>query len=741
MAEPLRFDGRVALVTGAGAGIGREYALLFAERGAAVVVNDLGGTFKGEGSSTRAADQVVEEIKAKGGKAVPNYDSVEFGEKLVETALQAFGRIDIIVNNAGIIRDKSFARISDLDWDLIHKVHLRGAFSVTRAAWPHMKKQNYGRIIMTSSASGIYGNFGQANYSSAKLGLVGFCNTLAIEGQKYNIHCNTVAPSAGSRMTETVMPPELVAALKPEYIAPLTVYLCHEGCQENGSLFEVGAGWIGKLRWQRTKGAIVREPGKTMTPEQVRDKWNEITDFSDPEYPSSAADSTRLLVKVLRTLNPEGDNNRQTSNPSSSTSKGGIDPEVAKSSNIKPGKFTYGPKEVILYALGVGSSTKEPDYLKFLFEGAEEFCVLPSFAVIPAMNSTSGLFVGGIPGLQIDPTKILHGEQYVELFKPIPTSGTLTSYPKVADILDKGSGAVILLNVETFDEKNEKVAFNQFTTFVTRAGGFGGKRNSDAAILPKDPPSRPPDASMTEKTSIDQAALYRLSGDRNPLHIDPSFAAMGGFNQPILHGMCTFGFATRHVLKQYANNDVTKIKAIKVRMSKPVLPGETLKTDMWKEGSRVFFQCKVVENGNVCLSGSYVDLNEDASAVKVTTTPQASPGLQSDMVFHEMAKQMGSRPGLAKKIGAIYLWNITKDGQQASQWTVDMKSGDGAIYRGEPAQGKADCTITVADGDFAQLVSGKLNAQEAFMKGLLKLKGNIMLAQKLGILFQEQAKL
>ncbi|XP_057396347.1 peroxisomal multifunctional enzyme type 2-like [Balaenoptera acutorostrata] len=211
-------------------------------------VNDLGGDFMGVGKGSLAADKVVEEIRRKGGKAVANYDSVEAGEKVVKTALDAFGRIDVVINNAGILRDRSFGRISDEDWDIIQRVHLRGSFLVTRAAWDHMKKQKFGRIIMTSSASGIYGNFGQANYCAAKLGLLGLSNCLAVEGEKSNIHCNTIAPTAGSRLTQNILPDDLLEALKPDYVAPLVLWLCHESCEENGGLFEVGAGWIGKCK-------------------------------------------------------------------------------------------------------------------------------------------------------------------------------------------------------------------------------------------------------------------------------------------------------------------------------------------------------------------------------------------------------------------------------------------------------------------------------------------------------------
>uniref|UniRef100_A0A670JH01 Peroxisomal multifunctional enzyme type 2 n=1 Tax=Podarcis muralis TaxID=64176 RepID=A0A670JH01_PODMU len=715
-------------------GLGRAYALAFAERGASVVVNDLGGDFKGHGKSSSAADNVVEEIRAKGGKAVANYDSVEAGEKLVKTALDAFGRIDILINNAGILRDRSFARISDEDWDIIHKVHLRGSFLVTRAAWNHMKNQNFGRIIMTSSAAGIYGNFGQANYSAAKLGLLGLANTLAVEGRKYNIHCNTIAPTAGSRLTQTVMPQDMLDAFKPEYVAPLVLWLCHESCQENSGLFEVGAGWIGKLRWERSLGAIVRQKNQPMTPEEVQNKWEIICDFNNANKPRTIQESVSMLNDVLSQIESQDVSPNPTSY-SASRSSTGFDPSQSIGQKLPTMSYEYSHLQPILYALGVGMSTKDPDHLKFLFEGSEEFCCLPSFGVIPAQASMLDGGLSSVPGLNIDFTKVLHGEQYLELYKPLPTSGKLTSEATIADILDKGSGALILLDVNTYSGK-DLLCYNQFSVFVVGAGGFGGKRSSEKTKVTVNPPNRPPDATAMDLTTGDQAALYRLSGDWNPLHIEPGFAALGGFQKPILHGLCSFGFAARHVLKHFANNDVTKFKAIKVRFAKPVYPGQTLQTEMWKEGSRIHLQTKVKETGEVAIGGAYVDLTSSSEQPSAKVV-----GLKSDLVFGEIGrriKELGSE--LVKKVNAIFQWNITKDGKTAVQWTMDLKNGSGDVYQG-PARGKADTIFSLSDDDFVDLVLGKINPQKAFISGKLKVKGNIMLSQKLGTILQQYAKL
>eukprot|EP00002_Diphylleia_rotans_P031160 TRINITY_DN6461_c0_g1_i1.p1 TRINITY_DN6461_c0_g1~~TRINITY_DN6461_c0_g1_i1.p1 ORF type:complete len:308 (+),score=83.43 TRINITY_DN6461_c0_g1_i1:57-980(+) len=294
----LRYDGRVAIVTGAGNGLGRAYALFLASRGAKVVVNDLGGSATGQGADATPAQRVVDEIKKNGGEAVANYDSVEFGDKIVQTAIDTWGRVDIVINNAGILRDVSFIKMKDSDWEIIFKVHVWGAYKVTKAAWPHMLKQGYGRIINTTSAAGIYGNFGQANYSAAKLALLGFSNTLALEGAKKNILTNTIAPIAGSRLTATVMPGDLVDALKPDFVVPLVSYLVHESSSENGGLFELGAGWISKLRWERTKG-VAFPINKVLLPEQIRDSWPQLSDFTDADKPISTQDAFSYLMKNL----------------------------------------------------------------------------------------------------------------------------------------------------------------------------------------------------------------------------------------------------------------------------------------------------------------------------------------------------------------------------------------------------------------------------------------------------------
>ncbi len=271
----LRFDGKVAVVTGAGHGLGRSHAQLLAERGAPVVVNDLGGALDGTGASTGPAAEVVETIKKNGGEAVASTDNVatpEGAAAIVQAALDAFGRVDILVNNAGILRDKSFGKMSVEEFDAVLAVHVRGSFLVSRAAFSHMKEQAYGRIVNTSSPAGLFGNFGQANYSTAKMGLVGFTKTLGIEGARANIKANAIAPIAWTRMTEALLPAEFETKFAPERISPLVAYLAHESCEASGEVFSVGGGRVARV-------FVAEGPGwrdDAISPEAIRDNWEAI---------------------------------------------------------------------------------------------------------------------------------------------------------------------------------------------------------------------------------------------------------------------------------------------------------------------------------------------------------------------------------------------------------------------------------------------------------------------------------
>jgi NAD(P)-dependent dehydrogenase (short-subunit alcohol dehydrogenase family) len=293
----LGFDGRVAIITGAGGGLGKQHALLLASRGALVVVNDLGGAVDGTGADVGAAQLVVDEITAAGGEAVADANSVatpEGGVAIVQTALDAFGRVDIVVNNAGILRDKSFANMNAELVDPVIDVHLRGAFHVTQPAWQHLREQNYGRIISTSSSSGLFGNFGQANYGAAKMGLVGFTRVLAVEGAKYGIKANAIAPLALTRMTEPLLGP-LGAKVAPERVSPLVAYLAHESCEATGRVFSAGGGRIAEVFIAEARGFHSAD----LTPELIAENWSAITEREGYVVPATSADETALYASAL----------------------------------------------------------------------------------------------------------------------------------------------------------------------------------------------------------------------------------------------------------------------------------------------------------------------------------------------------------------------------------------------------------------------------------------------------------
>ncbi|KAL8788670.1 MAG: hypothetical protein Q9213_001598 [Squamulea squamosa] len=599
--EKIEFPGKVVLITGAGGGLGRSYALLFAKLGASVVVNDL-----------MNPDDVVQEIQKMGGKAVGNKASAGDGDTVVKAAIDAFGRIDILINNAGILRDKAFANMDDDQWDQVIAVHLRGTYKTTKAAWPYFLKQKYGRIVNTTSTSGIYGNFGQANYAAAKLGILGFSRALAREGAKYNILVNTIAPNAGTNMTRSIMPEEMVQAFKPEQVAPLVVALSSDKIPQpaTGNLYEVGSGWHARTRWQRSGGHGFPVDVR-LTPEAVLKAWKDIINFDDgrADHPEDSQDGLKSIMNNMQ--------NKSKGKTGSSTDEGDVDYpaniEKAKKSQADGTEFSYDDRDVILYNLGVGAKRTE---LPLVYEGSDDFQVLPTYGVIPSFGAAVPYSMDDIMP-NFSPMMLLHGEQYLEIRKyPIATAAKLVSYPKLVEVVDKGNAAILVSGTTTKDAATgEDIFYNETSAFIRGSGGFGGPKkgsNRGAATAVHQPPKRQPDAVVEEATTEEQAALYRLNGDRNPLHIDPEFSKVGGFKVPILHGLCFFGISGKHIYHTFG-----AFKNIKVRFAGTVLPGQKLKTEMWKEGSRVIFQTRVVETGKLCIAGAGAELVDGGKGAKL----------------------------------------------------------------------------------------------------------------------------
>jgi multifunctional beta-oxidation protein len=336
--EELDFKGKVAIVTGAGAGLGRIYALQLAKRGAKLVINDLVNP-----------DDVVQEIQKLGGEAVGNKADVQNGEAVVKTAIDTWGRVDIVINNAGILRDKAFANMTDDQWDIINKVHLFGTYSVTKAAWPYMLKQKYGRILNTTSTSGIYGNFGQANYAAAKCGILGFSKSLALEGKKNNIFVNTVAPNAGTQMTRSIMPEEVVQALKPDYNAPLVILLVSDKAPvPTGGLYEMGSGWFAATRWQRTGGHGF-PVDVTLTPEAVLEQWERITNFDDGRA-DNPYDNASGLKSIMANMENTSKKSKKEKKPSKSNEEILKAQQTALAAKSEGTPFEYTERDVILYS-------------------------------------------------------------------------------------------------------------------------------------------------------------------------------------------------------------------------------------------------------------------------------------------------------------------------------------------------------------------------------------------------------
>ena len=296
------FKDKVAIVTGAGGGLGRSHALELSKRGAKVVVNDLGGSVDGSGGSSDAAEKVVKEIISSGGQAISNGSSVtdDNGVKLmIDQTIDEYGRIDILINNAGILIDKSFSKMEINDFEKVLNVHLMGTVKSTKAVWEIMKEQNYGRILVTSSSSGLYGNFGQTNYGAAKLGLVGFMNTLKLEGQKYNVHVNALTPVAYTRMTANLMPPEAENLLTPESVTPAAIYLVSDEAP-NGTILCAGAGVYSVSKIMESDGLSL---GLSATAEDIVNNWEKISNFDQAKSYNMGGEQTgKVFEKAIETI-------------------------------------------------------------------------------------------------------------------------------------------------------------------------------------------------------------------------------------------------------------------------------------------------------------------------------------------------------------------------------------------------------------------------------------------------------
>ena len=413
-------------------------------------------------------------------------------------------------------------------------------------------------------------------------------------------------------MTRSIMPEEMVQAFKPEQVAPLVVALSSDKVPNppTGNLFEVGSGWHARTRWQRSGGHGFPIDVR-LTPEAVLKEWKDIVNFDDgrADHPEDSQDGLKSIMNNMQ--NKRGGSSRKPAGDANPEILDNI--EKAKKMQAEGTEFLYDDKDVILYNLSIGAKRTE---LPLVYENSDSFQALPTFGVVPFFGASAPFSMDDILP-NFSPMMLLHGEQYLEIRKfPFPTNARLVSYPKLIEVVDKGNAAIMVSGTTTKDANTgQDIFYNEMSAFIRGSGGFGGPSkgsNRGAATAVYKPPQRQPDAVVEEATTDEQAALYRLNGDRNPLHIDPKFSKVGGFKTPILHGLCFFGISGKHVYQTYG-----PFKNIKVRFAGTVLPGQKLRTEMWKEGSKVIFQTKVVETGKLCIAGAGAELMTDGKSAKL----------------------------------------------------------------------------------------------------------------------------
>lgn len=404
-------------------------------------------------------------------------------------------------------------------------------------------------------------------------------------------------------MTRTVMPEEIVAMLKPDHVAPLVALLCSdEAPQPTNGLYECGSGYFSQIRWQRSGGHGFPFDIK-LTPEAVLENWNRIVAFDErADTPTMISNALAKGVENTKNLSAKPDDQADRNSQ--------ILANITKAKNAqgKATPFDWAERDVILYALSLGARHTE---LPLVYENDASFQVLPTFAVLPWLSSDLPYSYDDITK-DFSPMTLLHAEHYFEIHRtPIPTAAKTVTVSKLLDVIDKEKAAISVTGFETRDVKTGELLFyNEATVFLRGAGGFSGPRQATtkrvpASTAPNKPPARNADVVVEEKTTEDQAALYRLNGDYNPLHIDPEFSKVGGFKSPILHGLCTLGISGKHLYKAFGH-----FRNLKVRFTGVVLPGQTLQTSMWKERSKVLFHTLVVETGKVAISGGGAELLE-----------------------------------------------------------------------------------------------------------------------------------
>jgi NAD(P)-dependent dehydrogenase (short-subunit alcohol dehydrogenase family)/acyl dehydratase len=569
----LSLEGRVAIVTGAGNGLGRAHALELAARGACVVVNDVGGGLDGSSSDSGAAEAVASAIRARGGNAVADSHSVLEGAAVVNTALQEFGSLHIVVNNAGILRDSAFHKMSEADFAAVVDVHLRGSASVTLAAFPHLREQGYGRIIITTSSAGLLGNFGQGNYGAAKAGLYGLTRVLAVEGVSRGVLTNAIMPIAATRMSEAGMDAERRAALAPSFVSPVVAYLASEGCSVNGQTFNAGGGTVSKFFMGLTPGW----GQKQLTAEDVAAHLPDILDEAGYVVPIDAREGAELLMGVLplpvfgRRLGPVSAPVTTAAAEDAIVEKPAIDLS-GLGSTFPPTTFEVTKAGIEAYAAATGDMN-EKSALGIAAPAAYGFAV----AFESVTSSIAQL-------IHTDArARIVHGAHDVYLRRAIVPGMVLSTTAQPWRFKVQGSAGRLYLRLVSTDPSGE-VIIEQFSEFaiqgVTDLAGAGADvppfRLDDSVT------SASPIGTRVTKVALDQPLLYAdASGDRSAIHLDGEIARAAGLPGVILQGMCTLAMSAAAATEMVGRGDPTAIARLAARFSAISLPDSDIETSVF----------------------------------------------------------------------------------------------------------------------------------------------------------------